>query len=1110
MVARINPKKIKQKLRKVEYLFLAVVCIVFLLVAGKYYYTHIRITTLKNIWGTINARLQSAGLHCAEKQIRISVTDGVLCRSAADTSVWTHIYDTSPVHPNGKELVYSFLDEGSLPVADQNLQNVFTVERSSPVKLYPLTWEEDPYHDEYWKFVFYSLRPTTDLLYAYRTTHDEAYRVKLLEILQSFLTMGTQKENAWEDSHAVAFRTMVLTNTWWKLREAHALPIDVSTQLLNALEQHGAYLSDPAHYEPDYNRGLNEAAALYVLAVSFPDMPHSQEWLATAKQRLATGLNTVVDSGGVLADNAPSYHFSLLEKAWSIYAYSVKFKEPLGNEYKDKLWAMISYAAYILQPDLRTPLLGASTSRKITYAGIYKEIADAQPEFKYVVTEGKYGTKPKEKYKTYTEAGQVVLRSDWKRGEEFEKQTQLIYDIGPYRTAHSDFDALNFSLYANGSVLIPDGGPYNADAGPYRNYFHGTASHNTVLVDGKSQNAGSATAGQYTEGDGYVVQTAEHSLYTGVHHQRAIALIGSKYVLVVDNLTSNIKHSYEQLFHLFPDAELSIDGLTVNARGKNSETKVSIHQLLGANMAVSTSKDQASPIRGLCSKTYDSYYPCYTVSYKQTAANAQFVTLLEIGEPDPDFKASATQSSVYITANGKNFTFALSETDFTPGSISVEKNEPDAPVITPAFTPGSSNGLVLSPTTGGVFAFTDGAMEINAPTNGDTVSVTKKVNVNLNNKNVYLRIKAENASEINRLSLDFSNNNFASYMQNNLRNSYRKEYEGEWIGISLGKGELRDSDGQWQLSGKTFDWSRVDGIRIRASANTGAEVKIIVAEIGFVQTQDKPAVAFIFDDGYDSIAPAVELMHQYGLRGNIAVIADRVDKNTAISGYLNLANLQKYQNDYGWNMINHSQHHVDAVESYYQPSDLNEFEEDMLNGAKFLIQNGLNSAPNWYVYPHGSTNGPVKSIVSKYYTFARTTQTQPESFPFGENYGIKTLSAGGSDSEGSFVALTPDNIIRAIEDAQKYNLTLLITFHRIHTTSSDRPGYEYEDFKKVIEYLVVQGIDTKTVSQLDALYGVKENTFTVTNEQPAQLQVAVTSTRTGILEKVTSYLKNFK
>ena len=75
MVARINPKKIKQKLRKVEYLFLAVVCIVFLLVAGKYYYTHIRITTLKNIWGTINARLQSAGLHCAEKQIRISVTD---------------------------------------------------------------------------------------------------------------------------------------------------------------------------------------------------------------------------------------------------------------------------------------------------------------------------------------------------------------------------------------------------------------------------------------------------------------------------------------------------------------------------------------------------------------------------------------------------------------------------------------------------------------------------------------------------------------------------------------------------------------------------------------------------------------------------------------------------------------------------------------------------------------------------------------------------------------------------------------------------------------------------------------------------------------------------
>ena len=39
-----------------------------------------------------------------------------------------------------------------------------------PYLSWPLTWEEDPYHEAYWEFYFYGLRPEATLLYEWETT----------------------------------------------------------------------------------------------------------------------------------------------------------------------------------------------------------------------------------------------------------------------------------------------------------------------------------------------------------------------------------------------------------------------------------------------------------------------------------------------------------------------------------------------------------------------------------------------------------------------------------------------------------------------------------------------------------------------------------------------------------------------------------------------------------------------------------------------------------------------------------------------------------------------------------------------------------------------------
>ncbi len=99
-----------------------------------------------------------------------------------------------------------------------------------------------------------------------------------------------------------------------------------------------------------------------------------------------------------------------------------------------------------------------------------------------------------------------------------------------------------------------------------------TASNGAVVLDIPKK----VFPGSFYERDEVVYQSAQHNLYDGVIHRRAIALIEDDLVLIVDNLISNIRHTYEQKFHLFPEAELETGGLTVRSRLQTGDTTRSL------------------------------------------------------------------------------------------------------------------------------------------------------------------------------------------------------------------------------------------------------------------------------------------------------------------------------------------------------------------------------------------------------------------------------------------------------------------------------------------------------------------------------------------------------
>lgn len=1033
------------------------------------------------------------------------VPGGYVCAQGPSADIYSKIYSTYPLVGNGRESIYASTDEGSISAAADLLQNKYDIPRYAPVTLPGApTWSEDPYSADYWRFEFYSLRPSLNLLYAFRMTGNKAYVRKLVSLDLSFISAESRSRRAWSDPHAVAFRTMALIDTWWKLRQAHQLPESASTAILTELEKTGQFLADPNHYQPENNHCVNEAAALYELAVAFPTLPNSDAWLALAKQRFQWQLAGLIDGDGQLIENSPYYDFYALAKYAEIYDYSRAQHEPIASNFGSKLQTMTHFAAYILEPNSQVPLLGASLKTTINDHGVYQQLAAADPQLRYVLTHGAQGTAPAAPSIYFGASGLTIMRSGWQSGPAFSNSTYLTYNIGRYRTAHSDLDTLAITLYGDGGDLLPGAGLYTYQPGTYRDYFHGTSSENTVVVDGKSQVQGDGSATPLTTTDGMTYQSAESSLYSGVTHQRLVVMIDKNHILVVDHLRSASVHRYQQMFHLFPGAKLSQSGLTVIGSGGTPQRQVTIQQLQSTGITEAAVVNQQGPKpAGLCSQQYGKLLPCYQISYSQHGRDASFITLITIGKPKtPDFSVTVGNGGqrVEIADGQRHIALNLGESAGKP--LRAGATDPTPPPAKVVPVPASSAPANWMATGVGVLHFgraADDGHRVVARLTSDSTSAAYLTNdairLNLLKDNARFRIKVDGYSRISDLELILSNDHGAKTVTVNLLDAYGRTQSGNWQDIFLGPSATWGSHGGWVASAPGFNWAAIDGMEIKLEkhVNGGLPSTISVDGLGLIPKQKQANLVFIFDDGYQSILPAASYLHQNGMAGDVAVIGKYVDQPT--SDHLNLYQLKALQNNWGWDMVNHTQKHADAVVSYYDQNNLTGYAADILQQATWLEANGLNSAPNWLVYPHGSTNAELEKVVGRYYKFARITADSPEAYPYGNPLAINDLEihypGDGGDAGGGGLT-TPAAVLSAVHQAITYHLTVILTFHRIYAESSDPAGYPLPLFKQVVNGIKKSGISVLTLSQLDESNGIPvNNRIYYDPAQPPQITVQV-------------------
>jgi hypothetical protein len=569
--------------------------------------------------------------------------------------------------PDGKEVIYGFLSEGTVAIADEALGDVWDIGSRDPtVKLSPITWTDDPF-DRYWAFIFYGLRPLSNLLYAYYTTGNTAYRDKLLEVIRSYdayeVQRGATMNPLLDDPHTASFRAMMLVNIYGKLSRSGDLPDDVAGGMLASIEKVSAFLALDANFQDHENHGFNEAAALLSAAVNFPQMPSAAAWQALALSRLQTLSRDTIDADGVEIENSPFYQFYVLSAVVQDAKWMSTYGVPKPDGFDARVASMFDYATYSTQPDGYVPLLGASVTLDVNK--LYPKIYDADaldglagieamaPAFTFVRELGASGTAPTVLNKRYPVSGQSFLRSGFGSKSDCVDQTWISFNVGNYRSAHNHFDALGITYYANGKALLPDSGLYEYGSSsapePLTTYFWGTRAHNTVVVDGADQPLSAAplvVGGAVIERDGWLYQSGGHDLYPGVSHRRSVLLLARDVSLFLDQLESASPHDYAQTWHFEPDATVVATDLDLAAADSKGNAELALHQAAvtaGTTLSLLDGQDGAV-IQGFFSDEYGHKVPNYAAEYHVNATQAGFATLLASGKYA---SAAATVSAAY-------------------------------------------------------------------------------------------------------------------------------------------------------------------------------------------------------------------------------------------------------------------------------------------------------------------------------------------------------------------------------------------------------------------------------------------------------------------------------
>jgi len=523
------------------------------------------------------------------------------------------------------------------------------------------------------------------LAQAYALCHDVRYFALIQRHLESWIEacpcgIGPN----WSSTLEPALRLVNWSIAWQLLGGAQSQPFAepdgarLRAHWLESIHQHARFVRRHfSSYSSANNHLIGEAAGLFIAALTWPYWSDCAAWANDAAAVLEREVQRQNYGDGVNREQSVAYQqfeLDLLLLAWKAGEANGR---SFSAEYRSRIERMIEYLASLMDSGGHVPMIGDSDdgfavrlSQEPAFCSYRSLLAaaallfgradfkakalalddktrwlfgpDADASFADLDSGGGVDFTPR---RAFADGGYYILGCDLETAREI----RVVADAGPLGygalAAHGHADALAITLSVGGHEILVDPGTFIYQGNrAWRDYFRGTAAHNTVRVDGLDQ---SQSGGEFlwlkkaNAACSHWHASAERDEFEGWHdgytrlrdpvvHRRRVTLDKrARRILIADRLSMQGTHLVEIFFHC---SELCL--ATPRERGfdlQHSSLARPIRLVLPRDPGAETFVRNGSlaPISGWISRAFDDKRPSPTIVWRaRISASTVLVTEL--------------------------------------------------------------------------------------------------------------------------------------------------------------------------------------------------------------------------------------------------------------------------------------------------------------------------------------------------------------------------------------------------------------------------------------------------------------------------------------------------
>lgn len=374
----------------------------------------------------------------------------------------------------------------------------------------------------------------------------------------------------WASALEVAFRA--LSWVWMDHLVGDRIAPPSRLRLQHSLWQHARHLEAnlSVYFSPNTHL-LGEALALYAIGRMYPAMPRAAQFMKTAQSIVENQLEFQVKPDGSHFEQSSYYHVYALDMFLLYYLIAGRPERMIA-----KLRAMARYLDALAGPSRLLFFSGDDDGGRLfhpygernrfcratlaTCANLFPNLGfefcpkDVREQAAWWIGPGVRLSAERKAtragHSAFQDAGTVALLAG---------EIQVLFDAGPLGwggAGHSHADTLNLLIRRGDEALLDDPGTFTYTTDPAaRDWFRGTAAHNTIRIDNRDQAdpvmpfrwANKPVVRLTRSGDAWADARCE---YRGFTHRRRVLLCGEHACIVLDDVEGpEGEHAIEQFWN---------------------------------------------------------------------------------------------------------------------------------------------------------------------------------------------------------------------------------------------------------------------------------------------------------------------------------------------------------------------------------------------------------------------------------------------------------------------------------------------------------------------------------------------------------------------------------